>query len=193
MEEIKMKKLLAIILTLASIACIFCGCGKNAETDEKKTKEKTFLPAGIKFEMSYDKIKEKLPDTLIHNGDNFPELDENNSVSAMISDDQWYDFLGSDVELGMKTARYHFDHGEDLYSLFAYFSFENESDLEDLLNVLVDYYSKLTDTDPKETTDVLSAKSFDWETDNVKVQIYLASFGDYFVLKITHPEYSHPY
>lgn len=188
-----MKKLLALILTLASIACIFCGCGKNTETDEKKTKEKTFLPAGIKFEMSYDKIKEKLPDTLIHNGDNFSELDENNSVSAMISDDQWHDFLGSDVELGMKTARYHFDHGEDLYSFFAYFSFENKTDLEDLLNVLVDYYSELTDTDPKETTDVLSAKFFDWETDNVKVQIYLASFGDYFVLKITHPEYSHPY
>ncbi len=204
-----MKKLIAVILTLACLFGLACGCGENkadnsskadAENASSKVVEeaKAWLPCGMELLMTPEEL------TTVRNTDTITKTLKEDTINNgyesfdRLPDEELKTFYSVKFDVFASAVSYYFDKNKKLYSVkFTLFP-DTEGQLEDLLNNIVKYYQNLTDTKPtfnEWSTPNVVGMNYEWNTSEIKIHIntYASNRGVYNLgIEITHPKYKVP-
>lgn len=185
------KRILALFLLTVMLLGVFCGCG-----DEKSSKkdETVWLPLGLKFGQSYDKVCKIMTDK----GYEAPELKDASANSGYFSKQvhedevmfEW-DFLGAETlkklstsEDALEKSKYNFmfpswafsfNDDKELYEMYIGFQVLNDADestydiINNTINEIVNHFDaefESSGTDKAEG-EILAA----WTKDDMKVSV----------------------
>ena len=129
------KRILALFLLTVMILGLFCGCGEE-EKDSGKKNETVWLPLGLKFGQSYDKVCKTLTDK----GYEAPELKDASANSGYLTKGIYEDdvnfewgFLGSETLKKMSTSEDALEKMEYGFMLSNWaFSFNDDKELYEM-------------------------------------------------------------
>lgn len=183
-----MKKLLALVLALASITALMCACNKKEEnsTETTEAEEKiVWMPFDLEFGMSYDEAKEvnaDMPD--------LKDADANDGYfcGTQKGDSTVCDLVGlTETPILAPQLSYSFNENKELYEYYFIVTYYDEGDAENAFNDCIDYYTELLGADPTETVeddDMLGAR---WDNDiQVDIMLQVNDYDGFYLFVILH-------
>lgn len=186
-----MKRLISILIVLASIVLLCCGCNKEADqVAQENSNDNKLLPYGLKFGMTHSeavKTYASFPAISKDASTGLYECDFTGDASLFnIDSDKLYEDMMNGNGLVMDPSYYFTFNKDEKLCKFAVETIiqDSEQTAEYLFNAYVDYFTKelSAKADTKEGSTLMSAKL---ETETVLVQVIATMSRGEFVVSAT--------